>query len=508
MRILFYLLLIWLPSLGYSQKYDYIWITGDDNNLSDTTRGGAIIDFNQSPIQTHYHYRELNMSISNSSICDTSGQLLFYTNGCDIAGGNDQVLFNGEGINPGIWHTILCDQNDDGYGSGYAGILTVPKPDSQNVFYIFHQSVKYGNIPVEYAFVDKLLYTVVRHTEEGTKSLIIEEKNIELMVDSLALGEMNSVKHGNGKDWWLIQPRRNSNQYYIFLLTNEGIVDTLIQTIGSIPPINEEGLGQTAFSSDGSVMARFFPNNPVSLYYFNRLTGCFSGVTAIDINYGSDWAFEGGCAFSPNGRFLYIAALLNIYQFDLTAVDVSATQTTVAKWDGVIDPIIITFLKCQLGPDCKIYILGGGDTRYYHIIHNPDEQGFACNVEQRGLVLPTPSGASIPYFPNYRLGPIDNPGLPCSPIVATNEPGISLRDDVRVWPNPASSQVSFAFSSSFHGKKSLRLFDMFGHLMKEVYISVNSEDFTLSVNDITPGLYFWEISCENGLSKRGRLIVH
>jgi hypothetical protein len=48
---------------------------------------------------------------------------------------------------------------------------------------------------------------------------------------------------------------------------------------------------------------------------------------------------------------------------------------------------------------------------------------------------------------------------------------------------------------------------MFGHLIKEVYISVNSEDFTLSVNDITPGLYFWEISCENGLSKRGRLIV-
>jgi hypothetical protein len=164
-------------------------------------------------------------------------------------------------------------------------------------------------------------------------------------------------------------------------------------------------------------------------------------------------------------------------------------------------------LKCQLGPDCKIYILGGGDTRYYHIIHNPDEQGFACNVEQRGLVLPTPSGASIPYFPNYRLGPIDNPGLPCSPIVATNEPGISLRDDVRVWPNPASSQVSFAFSSSFHGKKSLRLFDMFGHPVKEVSIS-NSEDFTLPVNDITPGLYFWEISCENGLSKRGRLIVH
>ena len=38
---------------------------------------------------------------------------------------------------------------------------------------------------------------------------------------------------------------------------------------------------------------------------------------------------------------------------------------TVATWDGFVDPIAISFLNCQLGPDCKIYILGGGDTKYY-----------------------------------------------------------------------------------------------------------------------------------------------
>ena len=115
-----------------------------------------------------------------------------------------------------------------------------------------------------------------------------------------------------------------------------------------------------------------------------------------------------------------------VYQFDLWASDIVASQIKVASWDGFLNPVAILFRTCQLGPDCKIYILSGGDTRYYHIIHNPDEPGLACNFEQRGLVLPIPSGARIPYFPNYRLGPIDNPGVPCSPVVSVSaSPGTS-----------------------------------------------------------------------------------
>jgi hypothetical protein len=332
---------------------------------------------------------------------------------------------------------------------------------------------------------------------KGNKKVVLE-KNMPLMVDSLSVGELNAVKHANGKDWWIILPRRNSNQFYVFLFTKEGIVDTLIQKIGDGAPPEEEGYGQTIFSPNGDKMVRFFPHNPLMLFSFDRSTGTFTSYDTISINYGTDWAFEGGCAISPNGRYLYVAAMLNVYQFDLWASDISSTQTTVATWDGVIDPIIITFLKCQLGPDCKIYILGGGDTRYYHIIHNPDEPGLACNFEQRGLVLPVPSGASIPYFPNYRLGPIDNPGLPCTATVAISSPPGRLYPGVRVYPNPTGGQLTVSLEGTM-GQKHIVLQNMYGQTVKQVYVTGQSESYTLSVEDLVSGIYLWEVTTASGV---------
>ena len=141
--------------------------------------------------------------------------------------------------------------------------------------------------------------------------------------------------------------------------------------------------------------------------------------------------------------------------------------------------------------------------RYYHIIHNPDEPGLACNVEQRGLVFPIPSGASIPYFPNYRLGPIDNPGLPCSPVVSTSQPVLPV-PGISAWPNPASSQVSFGPLPP--GARSLRLYDVYGRVAKEVALSSGSEVYTLSVADLAAGVYFWEVAGAQG-ARAGRLVL-
>ncbi len=498
MKLLAFLCAMCLSIALNAQKYDYVWIIGDDNQTADTTHGGATIDFNNQPLQAKYHFRELNMFMANASICDTSGQLLFYTNGCDIAGADDEILPNGDGINPGAWHSILCDQNNDGYATGYPGIFILPNPDSSDVHYLFHQSMKYGNNPVEYAFVSQLLYSVVRKVDGIPKSYFVAEKNIAIVEDTLASGEMNAVKHANGKDWWIILPRRNSNQFYIFLFTKDGIVDTLTQTIGNIPPPEKEGYGQTTFSPDGSKMIRFYPHEAIGLYHFDRSTGLFTDFDTIHIDFGNFISFDGGCAVSPNGRFLYITALTKAYQFDLLASDISSTQTTIATWDGFVDPIAISFWRCQLGPDCKIYIIGGGDTRYYHIIHNPDEPGLACNFEQRGLVLPTPIGASIPYFPNYRLGPIDNPGLPCTATVAVSSPPGNRHLGVRVYPNPAGGQLTVALEGTM-GQKHIVLRNMYGQTVKQVYVTGQSETYTLSVKDLVSGIYLWEVTTASGV---------
>jgi hypothetical protein len=495
MKYLIVLCTMYVSTALYAQKHDYVWVIGDDNQTADTTHGGATIDFNQLPVEAKYHYREINMFMTNASICDTSGKLLFYTNGCDIAGADDEILFNGSDINPGAYHDILCDDIGRGYTAGYPSAVILPAPERDSIFYIFHKSVQYISAPVEFAFVDRLLYSVLK--VKGNKKTVLE-KNIPVIVDSLAAGEMNAIKHANGKDWWIISPRRNSNQFYVFLFTKDGIIDTLIQTIGNIPPPDKEGYGQTTFSPDGDKMIRFYPHEDIWLYHFDRSTGLFTGFDTIHIDFGSFLAFDGGCAVSPNGRFLYIMALTKAYQFDLLASDISSSQTTIATWDGFVDPIAIAFWLCQLGPDCKIYVIGGGDTRYYHIIHNPDEPGLACNFEQRGLVLPVPSGASIPYFPNYRLGPIDNPGLPCTATVAISSPPGRLYPGVRVYPNPTGGQLTVSLEGTM-GQKHIVLQNMYGQTVKQVYVTGQSESYTLSVEDLVSGIYLWEVTTASGV---------
>jgi hypothetical protein len=477
-----------LPSLLLAQKEDYIWVIGDSNDTTTTNHGGMIIDFNHPSPEVSYHYREMNMYACNASICNSDGELILYSNGCDIADANDEIIENGNTINPGEWHESLCDNNNDGYWAGYPSMVLLPTPETDSSIVLFHKSMKKVNGPPAEAYVDRLLYSKIKITAEGKE---VVEKNILLIEDDLSTGELGAVKHANGIDWWIITPKRNSNQFYTFLFTSEGIVDTLFQTIGSLPPAEEEGRGQMNISPDGSKLVRYFPHNPAMLYHFDRETGQFSNYQEININFGNALAFDGGCAFSPSGQFLYIMALVNAYQFDLWSDDISATQTLVAEWDGFLGPIATVFVWSQLGPDCKIYIQCG-DMRYYHIIHSPDEAGLACNFEQRGLNLPTPSGASIPYFPNYRLGPIDAPGEPCTPTVGVTPGDHSVVDTrlVKVYPNPASSYLHIEHSLT-EQNPSFVLYNMIGQVVLQKQLSGASELTLIDVSMLPSGSYFY-----------------
>jgi hypothetical protein len=120
------------------------------------------------------------------------------------------------------------------------------------------------------------------------------------------------------------------------------------------------------------------------------------------------------CAVYPSGQYLYLSYRKSLYQLDLLTSNISASQTTVAEWDGFADPFPTIFIQSQLGPDCKIYILAGGDTRYYHVIHNP--------------------------------------GVPCTATVSS-PPG-TLKS-IQVYPNPTVDQITFVFGYETRQKNHL-----------------------------------------------------
>ncbi len=426
-----------------------------------------------------------------------------YTNGCDIAGADDEIMENGEMINPGYARQVSCIQNADGYASGIQSAVFLPLPDHDSVYYLFHKQMKLLSNFSD-AYTEKLLFSIVDCRSESNYGKVTQ-KNMEILNDTLAYGKLIATKHANGKDWWIITPRRKNNVFYILKFTKEGIADTFTQKIGITPDYKTEGYGQLVFSPDGTKVYRTNPDSPIMVYDFDREVGVFTNFDTISYIYGNTPVGEIGCAVSPNGRFLYLGARKNLYQLDLQAPDVSASQTLVAEWDGYANPFSTLFQQLQLGPDCKIYGLAGGDTRFFHVIHNPDESGLACNVEQRGLPLPTPSGASMPSFPNYRLGPIDNPGLPCSPVVSTTTPPTPL-PGFSVFPNPVSAALKIVPNRQYAGPARLRLYDVTGRLAKEQVFDPQLPATEVFVQDLGAGVYFYEVWCEGKVQRAGRVV--
>ena len=444
------------------------------------------------------------MFVCNSSICDTAGNLMFYTNGCNIAGVDDAILENGEGINPGQVHQVKCDQENVGYPSGYQSSIILPLPGSDHQYYLFHKRIVYNNSGTIIT-TDKLLYSTIDMSENNGQGKVIV-KNVEFMNDLLAVGELTAVKHANGKDWWLVTPKEASNTFYVFLFTDQGIMDTLIQTIGDQPPAIASGGIQIYFSPDGSRLFRSVPKGSVFSYQFDRSSGTLSNFEPIAVNYGNWLPVTTGGAVSPNGRFLYLTTELRVYQFDLWSNDISASQKQVAEWDGFKDPVGTLFGNCQIAPDCKIYI-STIDAEYYHAINNPDEEGVNCDVSQHSFIFPTPTGASIPSFPNYRLGPIDNPGLPCTTTVGSQQPVAAQRLELEVYPNPASDYLNITANHPLPPGARWVLSDAQGRILRTELLSEHRTSTEISLQSLPPGVYFWHLQSKEGVIMPGGKVV-
>lgn len=241
------------------------------------------------------------------------------------------------------------------------------------------------------------------------------------------------------------------------------------------------------------------------VYSFDREAGIFTQFDTIHFEYGNQLVGEIGCAISPNNRYLYLSCRKSLYQLDVLAPNISASQIKVAEWDGTADPFPTLFWQCQLGPDCKIYI-AGGDIRYYHVIHSPDEPGLACNVEQRGVKFQTPTGASMPSFPTYRLGPIDNPGVPCTATVSVSQPILPIPDK-RVWvyPNPAKDILSIDYQGIGDFGGQLLIFNAQGQTVRGVTLPSNQGVVQLSLIDLPSGIYWYSVP---GITEGKVLIQH
>lgn len=486
-----------------AQQHDNVWLMGRSGVVPDSNSVYALsmLNFSQIAPEISFLAEEMDFDATNSSISDAAGNLLFYTNGAYIADASHQPMENGTGLNPGDY----VDANGPDGLVIRQGTLILPRPQVSDQYYLFHVYYEYPDGDLSF-HGSRLNYSLIDMTENNGLGAVIE-KNQTIFADTLDK-KISAVKHANGTDWWIVMQEYGSNGFHKLLLNSDSISYQGIQYVGDSIP---NGLGGSLFSPDGSRFAAISLfgglNNdyPVSIYDFNRCNGVFSNP--LHFVYG-DSAWYGGVAISPSSQFLYICNFNEVFQFDLWAEEIEASQQTVAVYDEYVEepwPGIPTFPKFnvpQLGPDGKIYISTGGSSRFLHVIHDPDEPGLNCNVEQRAIMLPTFNLRSIPVFPNYRLGPLSETA--CDSLVST-EPDLSIDNAVSIFPNPASDVLTLRVDYPLKGH--WQIFNALGQeVFKQDLIHLQQE-YVISVDQWTTGIYYYRVSDDQGRMMTGRVVV-
>ena len=479
-----------------SQKHDNIWLSGYDGGSGSPNNdlfGVNVFDFSSGALSLYDNQNiEMWFDAANSSICDTAGNLLFYTNGVNVNNRLHQLMKNGNGLN--------TPDGTDGYILPQ-GVLVLPFPEHENQYILFSGTKRF--YPGISQHMGYLYYSIIDMNAENGLGKIIQKK-VLLISDTLDVGKLTAMRHGNGRDWWILVSESNTNRFYRILIGPAGVTIDGNQEIGEAQKF---GLGQSVFSPDGKnfiICSGFLLNdNRLYIYDFDRCSGLLSNQKVF---YFSETIYSSGVSVSRNSRYLYYSAHKKIYQFDLWSPDVGGSQKTVAVYDGSQNPFGSTFFLAQLAPDNKIYVNCGNGENVMHVIHDPDKEGLSCNVEQHGIQLPCYNSFSIPNFPNYRL--YDMSGSPCDtlgidgPVVDVASPEEN-KLQLKVLPNPFHDRLSVSLSASLRSPV-FRLYDMTGRLVNEQRLVSGITE--TNTGNLPAGLYFWEIRSNGEQIKAGKAV--
>ena len=430
-------------------------------------------------IDTLHH--KIAQQTTNANIADSSGNLLFFTNGIVVGNSIGDTMQNGSGLNPSNY----TSQNPEGLYLNQANLI-LPLPNSNGIYYLFHSTVDYQ---VQSTGLYLYLSIIDMNLNGGLGSVIT--KNQIIINDTLNYGKITACKHANGRDWWIVCHRAFSDMYYTFLLSPNGLNGPYTQHAGTNRTYDA---GQICFSPDGKKFAYFSVVTEMDILDFERCTGLFSNLTHIAIN---DTAFGRGVAFSPNSQFLYAPSTRYIYQFDVTAANIAATKTTIAVWDttmysppqgGPQLSLQALFNIAQLAPDGKIYVSTGNGTFVLHVIDQPDSAGTACNFIPMGVQLPFYYFNSLPNHPNYFLGC----DTTCGPSLTNLTSHLTLEGGIRAAPNPSNGNFTLQFTvQSTSGE--LEIYDVMGNLVLKDYIAPWSQYNWVSIIHMSKGIYLCKL---------------
>ncbi|TXD84954.1 T9SS type B sorting domain-containing protein [Subsaximicrobium wynnwilliamsii] len=399
----------------FSQQEASYWYFGKNAGLRFYAGAGTVIALTDGQIDTLE---------GCTSISDTEGNLLFYSDGQTVWNANHQIMdnanyFGGNGL--------LGDPSSTSSG------LIVPKPQDPSKFYVFtvdephHQNANAypnqfsgtydggGSVPQQDdGFNNGFNYSLVDMTlDGGLGDVDPTEKNVPLVSYDINDSEeikykcsekITAVKADDCYSFWVIT--HFTNKFYAFKVDTDGVETTpVISTVGPNVPISgyrRNALGYLKASPDGTKLAVAHlgfattqgANAPggVYLFDFDNDTGIVSNALELygpennDSPYGVEFSAENKKFYAsinagPNG-----IGASQVIQWDLESDDVPASAIVIHQSN------IFNAGALQLGLDKRIYraqidFSNSNSGRFLGVINNPELTGNAANYDETGVLL-------------------------------------------------------------------------------------------------------------------------
>ncbi len=489
LTVLFFIVFLVINAQSQIHYPDERWPVGI-NEFSDAEGyGNSWIHFESDTILLEDANLNLDFESTVAVASDEDGNILFYSNGCEINNAEGNVMDNGENINPGLLHDWVCS-------SGYTvprGMMAIPLPENSAKWIVLHTGGNYD--PVRKLTYGPFYYTEI-DMEANTGLGAVTSKNNLLSEEELE--PFAVVRHGNGRDWWVIIPEYNTNKYHIWLLNPGGISLKEIQIIGD--SIGCRRIGSSGFSLDGSKYSRV--NNCEGIVLdFDRCSGHFSN--SIYLERPAYTLGGGGGVFSTDNRWLYVTSDRCIFRADLNSptpfLDSLFKQPYYVDISEYVFGTSLAYM--QYAPDGNIYINSQHRERHLSSLTILND---SFTYQPKALELPVLNTRTLPHFPNFRL--FDWADQICDTLDINGPPSSSSENvknnaEFTIYPNPVTGNYIFIKLQSLNLDNSIiSIYDVLGHLVNSSTANcVALPNCNILIESLPPGVYFLTVQNDLGM---------
>jgi hypothetical protein len=433
----------------------------------------------EQPFESVLNYPLLSLPFQSNShmafIDDAEGKGLLFADYYKVYDRNAKVVYQ-----PEQWDLI----------NGTQGALFLPAPEHPDRYYLFYSknesydvdpdtSHDWRNAPL------RLKYLLVDASVDTATQLL--ESDITVLEDTLLNGVLQAIPHGNGQDWWILHHAAYSRDFYLGLLTQDGL--QYMTAVDGQYALGEQHPVQTIFSPDGRWLAMLEPyENVLYTWAFDRCSGSINPVAkiqlpknAIEEGIFNQYVNFGGCAFSANGRYLYAGRLSTLFRIDMEAADPAATLELIPFAVDNYGNVISWFQPMTNGPNGDIYFAYAGRFAAISQADGPNPQ-----VSSQAVSFRIGYARFLPNIPQYLALQI-----PLACREGQDVSGISPQ----LFPNPGDGHfyIDFPEKIATGQMASLQLFNAAGHAVFDASVPLINRVAVDLPSNLPPGTYFIHI---------------